>query len=140
MSQKAYPRSRRVAEQIQRSLSELIRREVKDPRLGPITLTDVEVSKDLAHAKVYYSVLGGTPDPEMVQEILDGAAPALRGPLGRALRIRHSPEIRFEADDLLERGAQLTDLIRRAVEDDRARHVDEDSPEGVDPARDPRRS
>ena len=137
MSQKAYPRSRRVAEQIQRSLSELIRREVKDPRLGSVTLTDVEVSKDLSHAKVYYSVLGGVSDPAMVQEILDGAAPALRGPLGRALRLRHSPEIRFEVDDLLERGARLTDLIRRAVEDDRARHVDDENSDETDKPRDP---
>jgi ribosome-binding factor A len=137
MSQKAYPRSRRVAEQIQRSLSELIRREVKDPRLGSVTLTDVEVSKDLSHAKVYYSVLGGVSDPAMVQEILDGAAPALRGPLGRALRLRHSPEIRFEVDDLLERGARLTDLIRRAVEDDRARHVDDENSDETDTPRDP---
>jgi ribosome-binding factor A len=137
MSQKAYPRSRRVAEQIQRSLSELVRREVKDPRLGSITLTDVEVSRDLSHAKVYYSVLGGASDPVLVQEILDGAAPALRGPLGRALRLRHSPEIRFEADDLIERGAQLSDLIRRAVEDDRARHVDEENPDDAGTPREP---
>ena len=136
MSQKAYPRSRRVAEQIQRSLSELIRREVKDPRLGPVTLTDVEVSKDLSHAKVYYSVLGGASDPALAQEILDRAAASLRGPLGRALHLRHSPELRFELDDLLERGSRLTDLIRRAVEDDRARHVEDEAADDADESRD----
>lgn len=133
--QKSYPRSRRVGDQIQRTLSELIRREVKDPRLGSVTLTDVEVSKDLAHAKVYYSVLGGARDPVMVQEILDGAGPALRGPLGRALHLRHSPQLRFVPDDLLERGAHLTDLIRQAVEDDQARHVEPDDG-GDEPDRD----
>lgn len=123
---KSFPRSRRVAEQIQRTLSDLVRREVKDPRLAPITLTEVQVSPDLAHATVFYSVLGGRADPARVQEILDKSAPLLRGPLGRALRLRHSPEIRFVADDLIERGAHLTELIRRAVDDDRARHVDDD--------------
>ncbi|HSN73179.1 MAG TPA: 30S ribosome-binding factor RbfA [Steroidobacteraceae bacterium] len=130
-TQKSYPRSRRVADQIQRTLSELVRREVKDPRLGPITLTDVEVSRDLSHAKVFYAVLGGTSDPELAQAILDEAAPLLRGPLGRALHLRHSPELRFVADDLIERGARLTDLIRRAVEDDAARHVDEQDPDAT---------
>ncbi|MBC7983671.1 MAG: 30S ribosome-binding factor RbfA, partial [Candidatus Obscuribacterales bacterium] len=55
---KSYPRSKRVADQIQRTLSDLIRREVRDPRLGSVTLTDVRVADDLAHAKVFYSVLG----------------------------------------------------------------------------------
>ncbi len=122
---KSFPRSRRVAEQVQRTLSELVRRDIKDPRLTPITLTDVQVSRDLAHATVYYSVLGGG-DPGRVQEILDKSAPILRGPLGRALRLRHSPEIRFVADDLIERGAHLSELIRQAVDDDRARHVEDD--------------
>jgi ribosome-binding factor A len=127
---RTYPRSRRVAEQIQRTLSDLVRREVKDPRLGPVTLTEVAVSNDLAHAKVYYSVLGGARDPVLAQEILDAAAPTLRGPLGRALHLRHSPELRFVADELIEQGARLDQLIRQAVADDEARHVDDETPAG----------
>ena len=92
---KSYPRSRRVGDQIQRSLSELLRREVRDPRLGSITLTDVRVSQDLSHAKVFYSVLGGAKDAKLTQEILDEAATFLRGPLGRAVRLRHAPQIEF---------------------------------------------
>lgn len=122
---KSYPRSRRVADQIQRTLSELIRRDVRDPRLGPVTLTDVRVSQDLSHAKVFYSVLGGAKDPSLTQEILDESAVMLRGPLGRALGLRHAPEITFEPDTLIEEGARMTALIRDAVKQDEARHVED---------------
>jgi ribosome-binding factor A len=126
---KSYPRSRRVGDQIQRSLSELLRREVRDPRLGSVTLTDVRVSQDLSHAKVFYSVLGGTRDPALTQEILDEAAVMLRGRLGRALGLRHAPEIRFEADTLIEEGARMSALIRDAVKQDEARHTDDSDSE-----------
>jgi ribosome-binding factor A len=118
---KSYPRSRRVAEQIQRNLSELLRREVRDPRLGPITLTDVRMSSDMGYATVYYSVLGGAKDPALTQSILDDTAGFLRGPLGRSLGVRHSPEIRFVADQLLEQGAKLDALIRKAVSEDQTK-------------------
>lgn len=123
MTNKAYPRNRRIADQIQRTLSELLRREVKDPRLGPITLTDVRVSPDLAYAKIYYSVLGGSKKPELTQEILDGAANMLRGPLGRSLGLRHSPGLRFIADELIETGAHMSALISKAVDQDVKRRV-----------------
>ena len=123
MSTKSYPRAKRVGQQIQRALSELIRRELRDPRLGMITLTDVRMSSDLSYAKVYYSVLGA--DPHLAQQILTQAADILRGPLGRALGIRHSPELRFVQDELIESGARLSALINQAVKDDEARHVEE---------------
>src|SRR5690606_15175921 len=103
MATKSYPRSRRVAQQAQQALSELIRREVNDPRLGMVTLTEVRMSKDLSYATVYYSVLGA--DPDQAQEILESTAGMLRGPLGRVLGIRHSPELRFVHDELIESGA-----------------------------------
>jgi ribosome-binding factor A len=126
MASKSYPRAKRVGQQIQRALSELIRRELRDPRLGMITLTDVRMSPDLGYAKVYYSVLGA--DPHLAQEILTHAAEFLRGPLGRALGIRHSPELRFVQDELIESGARLSALINEAVKKDVATHVD-DPPE-----------
>jgi ribosome-binding factor A len=125
MSNKSYPRSRRVAQQLQRALSEFIRRDMRDPRLGLVTLTEVRMSNDLSYAKVYYSVLGA--DPNQAQEILDAAADMLRGPVGRALGIRHSPELRFVQDELIEGGARLSALITKAVHDDEARHVDDSS-------------
>ncbi len=130
MSTKSYSRSQRVAQQVQRALSELIRREVRDPRLGMVTLTEVRMSSDLSYATVFYSVLGA--DPAAAQQILDAAADMLRGPLGRALGIRHSPELRFERDELIEGGARLSALITKAVREDAARHVDEPSPDQAD--------
>jgi ribosome-binding factor A len=124
MSNKAFPRAKRIAQRIQQTLSELIRRELRDPRLGMVTLTEVRVSKDLSYAKVYFSVLGA--QPQQAQEILEAAAPLLRGPLGRALGIRHSPELRFVQDKLIESGAHLSALITRAVKDDTERHVDDE--------------
>jgi len=123
MSTKSFPRSRRVAQQLQRALSELARRELRDPRLGMLTFTEVRMSSDLSYATVYYSVLGG--EPTKAQEILDEAADQLRGPVGRALGLRHSPELRFVQDELIEGGAKLSALISKAVREDDARHVDE---------------
>ena len=125
MTSKSFPRARRIGQQIQQTLSELIRREVRDPRLGMVTLTEVRVAPDLGSAKVYFSVLGAP--PEQAQEILDAAAPMLRGPLGRALGTRHSPELRFVQDELIESGARLSALIHDAVESDRQRHVETDA-------------
>ena len=124
MTNRAFPRAKRIAQQIQQTLSELIRRELRDPRLGMVTITEVRVASDLGSAKVYFSVLGA--QPQQAQEILEAAAPLLRGPLGRALGIRHSPELRFVQDELIEKGAKLSALINKAVKDDAARHVDED--------------
>ncbi len=102
-----------------------MRRELRDPRLGMVTLTEVRMSSDLAYATVYYSVLGA--DAREAQEILDEAANQLRGPVGRALGLRHSPELRFVKDELIEGGARLSALISQAVKDDEARHVDDDA-------------
>jgi ribosome-binding factor A len=123
---KSFPRSRRVAEQIQRALSDLIRRELRDPRLGSVTIVDVQVSPDLSYAKVFYSILGGNKNPELTQEIMTEGAKILRGPVGRALSLRHAPELRFVRDELIEQGVRMTTLIRDAVNNDDARHVDED--------------
>jgi ribosome-binding factor A len=138
---KAYPRSRRVGDQIQRSLSELLRREVRDPRLGPVTITEVRVSTDLSHAKVFYSVLSdlaanSKSNPKLTQEILEEAARMLRGRLGRALSLRHAPEIHFEADTLIDEGARMSNLIRTAVKQDASKHAEGDTsvaPTNTDP-------
>lgn len=122
---KSFPRNRRVADQVQRSLGELIRRELRDPRLGPVTIVDVQVSSDLSHAKVFYSILGGDKNPELTREILDEGAKRLRGPLGRALQLRHAPSLTFVADKLIEYGTHLSAKITEAVKSDSDRHVDE---------------
>ena len=116
------PRARRVAEQVQRTLAEQLLREVRDPRLKPVTITHVEMSPDLSHAWVHFQVLGGDAHDPLQQEILDEAAVYLRGPLGRALRLRIAPQLHFRPDSGLEQSRRLDELITRAVREDQARH------------------
>jgi ribosome-binding factor A len=120
------PRARRVAEQVQRTISELLLREVRDPRLKPLTVTHVRVSPDLSHAWVHYTLLTGDTHDPLQKEILDEAARYLRGPLGRMLRLRVAPHLHFQPDDELERGNRLDDLITKAVRTDRERSPDGD--------------
>ena len=124
------PRARRVAEQVQRILSEMLRRDVRDPRLKPLTITHVKLSPDLSHAWVYYAPLSGDSHDALQREILEEAALYLRGPLGRALRLRLSPQLHFQPDEELERSNRLEDLITRAVREDAARHVPEEGEDG----------
>ncbi|MEJ2479970.1 MAG: 30S ribosome-binding factor RbfA [Acidihalobacter sp.] len=121
-----YSRTLRVGEQIHRELAELIRTELKDPGIGMITLGDVEVSKDLAYARVYYTVLGEGEEVQTTSAALRRAAGFLRRELGRRMRLRIVPELRFVYDDSQARGDRLDALIAEAVREDRERHSDED--------------
>ncbi|MFO1465768.1 MAG: 30S ribosome-binding factor RbfA [Steroidobacteraceae bacterium] len=105
------PRRRRLAEQIQRELSDLLRREVKDARIGNLTITAVEVTPDLRAAKVYYLVFGHEGPDARVQAGLESAAPFLRSSLMKSLKIRYTPTLTFALDETLERGVKLTQLI-----------------------------
>ena len=118
---KDFPRSRRIAEQVQRELSGIIRLELKDPRVGMITLTDVEVTRDNAHARVYFTLLGGESRAEEARSGLQHAAGYLRSQLAKSLNIRVVPQLHFEYDASVERGARLSQLIDTAVAED-ARH------------------
>lgn len=112
---KDFPRSRRIAEQIQRELSDIIRMELKDPRVGMITITDVEVSQDNAHAKVFFTSLGDEPQIAATSEALGHAAGFLRSQLARRIRLRTIPQLQFKHDASVERGARLSRLIDAAV-------------------------
>ena len=101
----------RIADQIQRDLAELIR-ELKDPRVGMVTLHAVEVSADYAHAKVYFSLLVG--DPAECEAALNEAAGYLRNGLFKRLRIHTVPTLHFVFDRTTERAAELDALIRQA--------------------------
>ena len=103
----------RVADQIQRDLSELIARELKDPRVGMVTLQGVEVTPDYAHAKVFFSVLVG--DPEATLEALNQAAGFLRNGLFKRLHIHTVPTLHFIYDRTTERAADMNALIAKAV-------------------------
>lgn len=113
-----FSRSRRVAEQIQRELAVLIQQEVRDPRLGLITVSGVEVTRDLAHAKVYVTLLGEG-DIEQSLTILRKASGFLRRELGRRMLMRQVPELRFLHDTSIETGFRMDELIREAVEKDK---------------------
>lgn len=124
-----YPRARRIEEQLKRLLADLVRRSVKDPRLGPVTITAVEVSKDLSHARVFFTPFAGVGDAAVALEALRHAAGYLRLQLRNEMRLRSAPELDFQLDDSVERGARLSALIEDAVASDRRRHVDTDSEE-----------
>lgn len=118
-----YPRSSRVAEQLQRELSRLITSELQDPRLRGVTVTAVDVSRDLANARVYITVLGSD-DAREALEALRHAAGKLRQVLGKALRMRYIPQLRFEQDQALIEGSRISALINKAVADDASHHDD----------------
>jgi ribosome-binding factor A len=114
-----FPRTRRVGEQLQRELAGLIREELKDPRLGMVSVSAVQVSRDLSHAKVYISVLGTAEQAEASLGVLKHAAGYLRHKLGKQLHIRVIPELHFFYDRSLEEGARMGALINRAIAGDR---------------------
>ena len=106
-------RTRRVGEQIRRDLSELIRDEIRDPRLGMVTINHVKVSRDLSHARVYVTVMGDEAAREQSLAVLNKAAGFLRGQIGRRMKIRVVPQLRFMYDEAVERGAQMEALLRK---------------------------
>lgn len=116
---KDYARTARVGEQIQRELAELLRLEVKDPRVGFVTLTGVEVSADYAHAKVFFTTLAQDAKLAEIEAGLRRAAGFLRRELGRRIRIHTIPELHFVYDASVERGTRLSRLIDEAVDSDR---------------------
>ncbi len=122
-------RLERLADQIMRDLAVLIRQELKDPRLGMVTISAVKLSRDLGYADVYVTVLGqdlAVADRVSV-DVLQGAAGLLRAALGRGLRTRVVPRLRFHYDEVLLRAQRLSSLISQAVAEDAARHDPEDA-------------
>ncbi len=120
-----FSRADRVAGQLRRELATLIWAEVKDPRLGSISVTDVEVTRDLAHATVYVA----SQDAESIKDSLTAlrrASGFLRRRLGQMLRLRAVPELRFKHDDSIERGSHIDSLINQAVAEDAAHPRDEE--------------
>lgn len=123
---KDHSRPRRVAEQIQRELAELLQFELKDPRVGMVTLTDVEVTPDYAHAKVYFTLLNQGHPLEETLAGLNRAAGFLRSQLAHRMRLRITPQLHFVFDSSVERGVQLSHLIEEAVQEDDRRDREED--------------
>jgi ribosome-binding factor A len=117
-------RPERVGEMIHRELAERLRSEIKDPRVGPISITGIEVTRDLSRAVVSYLPLGGGAPSDDLSEGLAVAARQLRGPIGRALRLRHAPELVFTYDERTDAAFRVTTLIDRLSAERKARSED----------------
>tara|TARA_B100001063_G_scaffold219601_1_gene223851 strand:+ start:386 stop:808 length:423 start_codon:yes stop_codon:yes gene_type:complete len=119
-----FKRTDRIADQMQRDLAELIRSSLKDPRIGMVTVNSVEVARDLGYADIYVTLLTVEDldaDSEQVKQtikILNGAAGFLRTELGRKIKLRMIPQLRFHFDASVKRGRQLDQLITRARKKD----------------------
>jgi ribosome-binding factor A len=125
---KATARSSRIASQMQRSLALLLRRGVKDPRVGNVTVTAVEVAADLSFARVHVLPFGVGQKADELLAGLRSAAGYLRGELARELKLRHMPRLDFQLDQALEDAHRLTHLIDSAVKSDRDRGAPEAPP------------
>ncbi|MDX2503317.1 MAG: 30S ribosome-binding factor RbfA [Gammaproteobacteria bacterium] len=121
-----FSRSRRVGELIQRELATMLTREVKDPRLSLVSITAVDVTRDLGLAKVFYTLIDSDHDTEEVQQSLKKASGFFRYELGHRIKLRIVPQLDFRYDDSVIHGAQLSRLIEDAIEDDKKRHNNSD--------------
>lgn len=138
---KEFSRTRRVADQIQRHMAELIQMELGDPRVGMVTITGVDVTHEFERARVYFTVLGNSlgekahPDKPAVEneqaritaDVLNKAAGYLRTALARRLKLRTTPQLVFIYDSSMEHGNRLTDLINSAAASDSANSDADDS-------------
>lgn len=107
-------RPERVAQLMRREISDIVHNRLRDPRIGTtVTITDVEVTQDLAFARVYVSVLLEGPERDRILEALAHAAGFVRRELGPRLGLREVPEVRFELDDSIERGRRVDDILRK---------------------------
>jgi ribosome-binding factor A len=114
-------RTERLNDQLREEISDLVQRELKDPRIGGlVTITEVDVAPDLSHAKVFVSVLGTEEERESTLRALDAAAHFLQRELRRRLTIRRMPELEFVRDDSIAHGAKILDLIEQTRESDSA--------------------
>jgi len=112
-----FSRSERMAEQLRRELAEIVRDEIKDPRLGFVSFTEIRMSRDLSHAIVYCSVLNSESQDEAI-EVLNRAVGFIRKEIARRIRARIVPTLKFVVDDSVVRGVAMDDLISKARKSD----------------------
>jgi ribosome-binding factor A len=121
-----FHRTQRVGDLIKREISIIIDKELKDPRIGLITVTGVEITADLRHAKVFFSVLGDEHVQSQAASGLESARFFIQGEIGRRLRLKYTPELSFSLDQSLEYGFHIDKLLKELKEDN------EESSEGGD--------
>ncbi|MDA3978966.1 MULTISPECIES: 30S ribosome-binding factor RbfA [Gallibacterium] len=122
-----FSRAQRVAQEIKKEIAVILQREVKDPRIGMVTVSDVEVSRDLAYAKVFVTFLFNEDEAHIEQGLigLEKASPYIRSLLGKAMRLRIVPELRFIYDTSLVEGMRMSNLVTQVVNQDKAKHHDD---------------
>ncbi|OCG01246.1 ribosome-binding factor A [Gilliamella sp. wkB178] len=123
---KAFNRSSRVGHELQKEIAIILQREIKDPRLGMVTVSGVDISRDLAYAKVFVTFLNDD-DPEIVEQglqVLNDAKGYIRTLIGKAMRLRIIPEIKFFYDESLVKGMQMSSLVSDVIKHDNERHKD----------------
>lgn len=108
----AYNRSERVAEEIRKEVATMLFGEIHDPRIGFVTITKVQVSKDLRHAKVYYSIIGSDEEKEKTMVGLQSSSGYMRREIGKRLKLRYFPELTFKFDDSLEYASRIEKIIK----------------------------
>lgn len=108
-------RREKLRELFKEEASAIIQRRLRDPRIGFVSVTDVEISADLRHAKIFVSVLGDTEAKRQTLEALEHAAGFVRGELGRRVNLRYTPEVLFRLDESIERGTRVVALLREVT-------------------------
>lgn len=119
-----FKRSDRVAQELKKEVAVILQREVKDPRIGMVTVSDVEVSRDLAYAKIFVTFLFDN-DQEAINQGMKGlekASPYIRSLVGKAMRLRIVPELRFIYDESLVEGMRMSNLVSNVIREDKAKH------------------
>lgn len=119
-------RPQRIAELIHRELAVRLRDELKDPSFPPVSITHVDVTRDLGLARITWSPLGGEPPSAELIEAVQEAGRRLRGPIGRALRTRHAPELRFQVDSHTDEAVRMTRLLNEIGQQLEERDADGD--------------
>lgn len=126
-----FSRSERMAEQLRRELAEIVRDEIKDPRLGFVSFTEVRMSRDLSHAVIYCSVLNSEDQAESI-EVLNRAVGFIRKEVARRIRARIVPTLKFAIDDSVVRGAAMDSLISKALQNDKKHEEDSDDDSDIE--------
>lgn len=111
-------RQERVEELLKVEISEILQREMQDPRIGFVTITDVEITPDLRHARVFISIMGDDAKKDESMKALKRAAGFIRSELGKRIRMRTTPEIEFKIDDSIDRGVRILELLEQIKKDE----------------------
>ncbi len=116
MSKPTYKRAERVSDQMKQEIADILMRKIKDPRVGFVTVTEVDLADDLRNAKVFVSVYGA--EKAATLKGLDSASAYIRSELGKRMRMKYIPELLFRFDDSVERGAHINELLHEIQEKD----------------------